>query len=232
MTIDERPPLRWTPQAVIGLCVAIVGVALTAENLGVMDAGRILGLWPLVVVVVGLTMFRRAADDRARWWAGFVVVAGLWLTAGRVFGLPVRLSVLFPIGLVALGVMMVRRASGLVSGSGPASAGGDQAISDFAFWSGVERRVTSQLFRRADVTAVMGGIEMDFRPAAINGDAVIDVFVVMGGLEIRVPPDWTVSNQIVAVMGGAVDKSTGVPDGRHRLVLRGFVLMGGVEVKT
>jgi predicted membrane protein len=78
----------------------------------------------------------------------------------------------------------------------------------------------------------MGGIQIDFRQAAINGEGVIDLFVLMGGVEIKVPPDWVVSNQAIAVMGGAVDKSTGAADSRHRLVLRGFVLMGGVEVKT
>ncbi len=60
----------------------------------------------------------------------------------------------------------------------------------------------------------------------------MDVFVVMGGVQIRVPPDWVVSNQIVAVMGGVEDKSTGTRDTRNRLVLRGFVMMGGVEVKS
>jgi len=33
-------------------------------------------------------------------------------------------------------------------------------------------------------------------------------------------------------MGGADDRSTGPQDATNRLVLRGFVLMGGIEVKT
>jgi hypothetical protein len=108
----------------------------------------------------------------------------------------------------------------------------DQVISDFAFWSGIERRISSPLFRRADFTAVMGGIEVDLRQAGTPGEAIIDVFIMMGGLEIKVPPDWIVSNQMIAVMGGAVDKSTGLKDAKHRLIIRGFVFMGGVEVKT
>ena len=46
------------------------------------------------------------------------------------------------------------------------------------------------------------------------------------------PPDWAVSNQMMAIMGGVEDKSTGTQGATNRLVLRGFVLMGGVEVKT
>ena len=62
--------------------------------------------------------------------------------------------------------------------------------------------------------------------------AVLDVFAMWGGIEITVPPDWAVSNRVVPIMGGADDKSSGTQDSRHRLVLRGFVVMGGVEIKT
>jgi len=109
---------------------------------------------------------------------------------------------------------------------------GGQTLSDIAFWSGVERKVNTSNFRRADLTAIMGGIQIDFRNAAINGEAVVDLFVLMGGIDVRVPPDWNVTTQVVAVMGGVQDRSTGPADSPHRLVLRGFVLMGGVEVKT
>jgi hypothetical protein len=126
-------------------------------------------------------------------------------------------------------VVVIQRAMGLRTGV-PGSA--DQTVSDLAFWAGIERKVNSSLFRRADLTAIMGGIQIDFRQAAINGEAVIDLFVLMGGVEIKVPPDWVVSNQAIAIMGGAQDKTTGPADSRHRLVLRGFVMMGGIEVKT
>jgi len=56
--------------------------------------------------------------------------------------------------------------------------------------------------------------------------------VMWGGVEIWVPPEWAVSNQVGLLMGGAEDKSSGTQDARHRLIVRGFVLMGGVEIKT
>jgi len=36
----------------------------------------------------------------------------------------------------------------------------------------------------------------------------------------------------VAIMGGADDSSSGTQDSKHRLTVRGFVVMGGVEIKT
>jgi predicted membrane protein len=80
----------------------------------------------------------------------------------------------------------------------------------------------------------MGGVELDLRGASTPSgqDAIIDVFVWWGGVEITVPPDWAVSNQVVAIMGGADDSSTGTQDATNRLIVRGFVIMGGVEIKT
>jgi predicted membrane protein len=79
----------------------------------------------------------------------------------------------------------------------------------------------------------MGGIELDLRAAGTaTGEAVIDVFVMWGGVEIWVPPDWAVSNEVNLLMGGAEDRSTGAQGATHRLIVRGFVVMGGLEIKT
>ena len=61
---------------------------------------------------------------------------------------------------------------------------------------------------------------------------MIDVFVLWGGVEIMVPPDWAVSNQVTPIMGGAEDGSTGTQASRHRLVVKGVVIMGGVDIKV
>jgi len=228
VSTDTRPPFSLNPQSLVGLLVVAAGLLLTADNLGLVESGNILRFWPVGVLAVGIMMLQRAGDAPSRTWALFVIgVGGVW-TLSRLFGFPVRLSMIFPVGLVMIGLVIIQRAMGLQRTADTSS----QAISDFAFWGGVERRVRTSLFRRADVTAIMGGVQLDFREAAINGEAVIDLFILMGGVEIKVPPDWVVSNQVVAIMGGASDKSMGSADSKNRLTLRGFVLMGGVEVKA
>lgn len=227
VSVEPRPSLN--PQTLVGVLVVAAGILMLGDNLGLLQTRHVLTYWPLGVLAVGVLMFTRAVDAPGRTWAAFVTFIGGWWALSVVMGWPVRLSTVFPIGLVMIGVVIIQRALGLQR-AGPGST--DQVISDLAFWAGVERKVASSMFRRADLTAIMGGIQIDFRQAAINGEGVIDLFVLMGGVEIKVPPDWVVSNQAIAVMGGAVDKSTGAADSRHRLVLRGFVLMGGVEVKT
>ena len=229
MSGESRPPLSLNPQTLVGLLIVVLGLLMLGDNLGLMETRRVLAFWPVGVLAVGALMFTRAADVAGRTWAGFVMFVGGWWTLSVLMDWPVRLSTIFPIGLVMIGIVVIQRAVGLR----PVEPGtADQSISDLAFWAGIERKVTSALFRRADITAVMGGIQLDFRQAAINGEAVVDLFVFMGGVEIKVPPDWIVSNQAIAIMGGAQDKSTGSADSKHRLVLRGFIMMGGVEVKT
>src|SRR5262249_35119126 len=129
-----------------------------------------------------------------------------------------------------LGLLLVSRARQRL-GFGP--SGADRTMSDFAFWSGVKRRVSSSAFKHAELTAGVGGIDVDLRPASTGGGGwARGGFVVMGGIEIVVPPDWSVSNQILTIMGASEDKSVGTQDARHRLILRGMVIMGGVEIKT
>jgi predicted membrane protein len=170
-------------------------------------------------------------ESQSRMLVGWIVTGvGALFTAAVVFDMPFDLRDWWPIIFVAMGVVMLMRAFGRGT---PKQAIGDQVISDVAIWSGTQRRVSSPAFKRGDLTAIMGGIEVDLRTAGTaGGESVIDVFVLWGGIEIRVPPDWDVSNQVVAIMGAAEDSSKGTQDAKHRLVLRGFVLMGGVEVKT
>jgi hypothetical protein len=235
MVTDLRPPRRLTAQVVVGLLVVLFGLLLTAGNLGWVDRRQVLGLiryWPLAISAIGVSKLLSADVRSSRVFAGTLIFFGLWLTAGQVYTFRVHVFQWWPLLLVLGGVWLIARAwdrEREVPALGARDAGG----SEFAFWSGVKRRVASADFKRADLTAVMGGIEMDLRQASTaSGDAVIDVFAMWGGIEITVPPDWAIINHIVPIMGGVVDKSTGTQAAAHRLHLHGVVLMGGVEIKT
>jgi len=221
------------PRVVLGLLIVGFGLLLTAANIGWLDPNDVWGLlryWPLVLVVIGAVKIMTSETRSARTAGGLVALLGLWLLAQQLYVFRIRAADWFPLLLIGLGVLLVSRARQRL-GFGP--SGTDRTMSDFAFWSGVKRRVSSSAFRHAELTAVMGGIDVDLRPASTeSGEAIIDVFVVMGGIEIIVPPDWSVSNQILTIMGASEDKSAGTQDARHRLILRGMVIMGGVEIKT
>jgi hypothetical protein len=122
-------------------------------------------------------------------------------------------------------------------------ADAQDTLNIFVVMGGMKRNSTSQHFRGGEVTAVMGGAQLDLRQATIppGEEAALDIFAVMGGCEIKVPPSWTVVTPIVPIMGGIDDKRPASLPGdaetfagkpAPRLVLRGLLLMGGIEIKT
>jgi predicted membrane protein len=97
-----------------------------------------------------------------------------------------------------------------------------------------EIRAVAPGFRGADLGAFMGAVILDLTQAKIEADeAVVDTFALWGGIEIRVPSDWSVESRVTPLMGAYEDKTrpTATESGK-RLVVRGFVVMGGVEIKN
>jgi hypothetical protein len=212
---------------IVGVIVMFVGGVLTAENVYGM-AVDIGDFWPLALIAIGVLVLTRA---RQRSGDGAVPAASS--NAGIP---PPRAPWDAPpaAGGASAGVFE----HGASAQADPPAVGGfttttDQVVNEFAIWAGKQRRNASPAFRKGELTAIMGGVELDLRAATTaTGEAVIDVFVMWGGVEIWVPPEWAVSNQVSLLMGGAEDKSTGTQNARHRLIVRGFVIMGGLEIKT
>jgi predicted membrane protein len=114
----------------------------------------------------------------------------------------------------------------------PASS--NSMVSATAILGGVERRNNSQDFRGGSATAIMGGCEIDLRAASITSpnEAILEVFALWGGIEVKVPPDWTVISQVDPILGGYEDKSQPPREETKRFIIRGPVIMGGIEVKN
>lgn len=236
---DARTGFRITPQAILGLLIIVLGLLLTADNLGLADTEAFIWrYWPAILVAVGFVKVAKGRGSSGWLFGTILMLVGTAMLLDRAFNLSIDIGDWWPMLIVLVGCVIILRAFGGTKAPAPVDAGPnavspESTFSEFAMWAGKQRRVASTTFRHADLTAIMGGIEVDLRQAATaNGEAVVDLFVMWGGVEIWVPPDWAVSNQVGLLMGGAEDKSTGTQDARHRLIVRGFVLMGGVEIKT
>ena len=243
---QQMSSVRMTPQVILGLMIVVFGLALTADNIGWMEAGDILRFWPLAIIAVGLAKLFQSDSRAGQIFGGLIILLGATLTAESVFRVRVHIWEWWPLAIVAFGILIMSRAFappvpgrlGTKFGGEPGvpdsvAPSGDAEISEFAMWSGIQRRIASSAFKRGDLTAIMGGIEVDLRQAATaNGEATIDVFALWGGIEITVPPDWKVSNRVTPIMGGAEDSSSGTQAARNHLIVRGFAIMGGIEIKT
>jgi len=100
--------------------------------------------------------------------------------------------------------------------------------------SGKEIRIDNEVFTGADITAVLGGADLDLRNAIINDDVFINVTTVMGGVELYLPANVKiVADNCTAVLGG-VDVSRAYanipPMDAPKVIISGSCVMGGVDI--
>lgn len=235
---SRRDPL-FSTRLLVGLWIIALGAIFLAGNLGWIDTHKVFRVfWPLLFVLIGTSMISQPGASRTRRWGWVFIGVGIWIFADKIGWIDVSLwQLAFPVTLLGLGGMLVWRAfSGPPDKSLPADGLEDHAeyVRSFAVMSGTELRPVSRPFRGADLSAVMAGIKLDLSDARMEGDsAVIEVFAFWGGMEIYVPPDWTVTSKVVTLMGGFTDKrrpTSTVPT--KNLIISGFVVMSGIEVKN
>jgi hypothetical protein len=231
----QRP--RLTSQVVLGLMAIAVGIIFTLDNMELIDGRDFLQYWPIVFVALGALKLWDARRTGHGWLGGLIFVGlGTYMLLGRIVYFEISVREMLPLSLVLLGGFMVWRGfGGARRRRGPAD--GNASFSGLAIMAAVARRSNSQAFQGADLTAIMGGCEIDLRQASIvpGTEAVIDVFAFWGGIDIKVPDDWTVISRAVPLMGGIDDKTRPpqpAPALEKRLIISGIVLMGGVVVKN
>ncbi|MEP6916263.1 MAG: DUF5668 domain-containing protein [Acidobacteriota bacterium] len=232
MATDVGTGRRFTPQLLMGLFVIAIGVLFTLDNFGIARARSYLQYWPLGLVAIGAVKLSQCRAAGGVLTALAMMSAGIWILLQQLGLVDVNVWQLWPVLLVGIGGSMVWR--GLYPGADrQRSSDTNATVSAVAVLAGVNRGNNSRTFRGGDLTAVMGGCEIDLRQAAIDGEAVLDVFAMWGGIEIKVPEDWTVVGQVTPILGGFDDKTRPVLGAAsHRLVIRGFAIMGGIEVKN
>jgi hypothetical protein len=228
-------------QIAVGLFFIVWGVLFTASNFGLLPhgwVGWVFGFWPLLLVAFGFSRMMTSEAVPGRIVGGLIAIVGLVWTAEHLFYVQIHLWQWWPLLLVAIGLMLVLKAWGPSSldggpGGTASSSAAQNPTREFAMFSGLERRIAVADFRGTELTAIMGGVDIDLRGSTTaTGEAVIDLTVIMGGVQIRVPPDWAVVNQVTPILGGVEDKSTGGKESQHRLIVRGNVILGGVDIGT
>lgn len=247
-------PQSITPRLLGGTGLMLFGVVMLIDRAGLMDAGRVLRFWPLVLIAIGaqqLAWGRRRADGTS----GSGLTGLIWIAIGGVFllnSLGITHASVFelfwPMVLIGVGVRLLMRTGGgfRFRDRTPAAFDGESRDSGpaVAVLSGVKRVSPPDPFKGLDVTLFMGGAQLDYRQAILapGAEAVIDIVAIMGGCEIFVPPHWVVSAPATTVLGGIDDQRVTQPSPivdhtsnvgpPPRLVIRGLVLMGGITIRS
>ena len=225
-------PAAWySPRLILGLAIVALGSLLLLDNLNVIEADPIYRyFFPGVLLAVGISVLVQGSI-----WGWVWIVGGGWVLAEKLDYVELSFFQLFlPGALLLVGGSLVYRT--FVRPSSAPSGPEDPAsyVRAFAVMSGNERRGIASTFRGGDLAAFMGGVTLDLRQAKMTPEgAVLDTFAFWGGIEIKVPESWQVRGEVIPLMGGFEDKTrpkAGAVEGT--LVIRGFAIMGGVEVSN
>ncbi|HEX3645896.1 MAG TPA: DUF5668 domain-containing protein [Vicinamibacterales bacterium] len=232
--MEPQPQLgiRITGQLVLGIAIAVAGVLFTLDNLHILHARDYLRFWPVVLIAIGLVHVSQAKTAAGTIGGGIWILVGAVLVGNRLGVLDASIWNFWPLILVLVGARIVWQT---MSANRALDRGDTSAtVSAIAVMGGFERRVTSHEFRGGEITAFMGGGKLDLRDAMpAGGQAVINIFSMMGGFEIIVPDTWRVISEVTPFMGGIEDRSrTSTNPAAPCLVLRGFIMMGGVTLKN
>jgi predicted membrane protein len=226
-----------------GIILVVIGTIFLLDHMGIVRAETLWRFWPLAIVAVGFLKLTQQGEQALG--VGFIVVGGI-VQLHQLGLIGLSWATVWPFILIFAGVALIwsrfekPKMPGIPGMPGTlASGGGRDTVNEYALFGGVERHVTVSNFRGGNVTAIFGGVELDFRSADIEGEeATIYVEAVFGGIEIVVPERWNVSFQVQSIFAGYTDETRqplpeavgSVP--RKTLIVHGRATFGGITVKN
>lgn len=224
-------------QIILGVIAIGFGALFLLDNLDVFDFRRFVSFWPMVLIVFGAVKIYDSRNTSGYLIGGGLILAGVMMTMHRLgyvyFSWRSVWPVLLMVGGAALLAKAMRTREQAIAPAPDLSKEDDSVIDVSALLGGFQRRIVSQQFKGGEVTAIMGGVELDLRQASFtDGDAVINVFAMCGGISIKVPPDWTVILQGTPILGGFDERTSAPHDSPKRLIIKGYAIMGGLEVRN
>ncbi len=234
----ENQNFRFSPQLFIGALIMVMGFIFLFDNLNLIDARFIIRLWPALFIIFGIMKIVQSRQVPSLFVGGVFIFIGTMMVLSRLGVMYFSWHQWWPVFLILIGVSFLvkawtRHQQGAFMGASRDLNSAESTVNIVTVVGGNHIKNISQDFRGGEVTAVMGGVEMDLRQANLTGEAVLNVFAFWGGIDIKVPTDWNVVLNGIPILGGIDDKTMQpVAAQDKRLVIKGYAIMGGVEIKN
>ncbi len=223
-------------QLVMGAFVIGMSILFLLNNLDIFNFHGLITFWPAVFVLIGVVKILDSHSAHGTVIGTVLIGVGVTMMLSRLGYFYFDRRAFWPLLLIGLGGLVIYRALAgkrqVDSGAMMVEQGSDAIVDITAILGGFERRINTPNFRGGEVTALMGGCMLDLRGSSIEGEAVINVFVGMGGVSLKVPVDWTVILHGTPIMGGFDEKTSAPPNDSKRLIVKGYAIMGGVEIRN
>jgi predicted membrane protein len=235
-----------------GLFLVAIGVVVILSNLNLLLVKNLVDyLWPTALILLGLiSIFNRRRFTI--WGLILIAIGGLYLAlAFGVFHVDNASHLILPIVLVAIGLgLLFGRHHGdfsvhlpkdpihinvgneyKSSYSGSANTSSRQNYTGFL--SGINEHVLDDAFTTCEVTALLGGCEMDFRDVKFAGnEATLVLNAIFGGVECYLPKDIRIVASGTPMLGGFENHCVSDPSSSKTLYIRYTAMFGAVEIKN
>ncbi len=231
VSLDKTGPQK-QKRVFLGFVIIALGVMALFANL--LSGLHLLHFWPVMLIVLGCMKLSQSEGGQSSVFGMVLIALGGLITLSNlgVF----HLHDIWPLFLIAAGILMLTKSpSDIWNGMGyvnDRADTNDTRINLFSVFGSGDSKVVTQDFLGGEATAIFGTTTVDFSAASMQNRAVIQVFSLFGGVELKVPADWSVVNNSIAVLGGVDDRSVVPKEGGKCLVIEGFVMFGGIEIKN
>jgi predicted membrane protein len=236
---------------VIGILLVVIGGLFLLDSMDLINfnIARVIFSFPAVLIALGIVLI---INTSRRLLGTFLLLIGIFFMIPRIFPwVYYDSSIVVPILLIAFGIYIILRKRTYRSSEGSLKhkqedntthfRGYDQInadhVDDVAIFGGGHKIIVTDNFKGGNITSVFGGSEIDLRDCKLaQGVNIIDFVAVFGGSNIIVPSNWTVMIDILPIFGGFSNKirrdPNAVIDTEKTLLIKGFVLFGGGEVRS
>ncbi|HOY39807.1 MAG: hypothetical protein KBB11_01810 [Bacteroidales bacterium] len=223
-----------------GLLLVAAGVLLILDRTGLIkhELMQYIFSWQSLLIALGiwgLSGFRAIAFHLM-----LIATGGFFLYA-EIVKLPIETQHIFwPVVLVFVGLIIIFKKFNIDRHRKRMNENTEISSQDFIekkiLLSGDNSIITSKNFQGGNISAVLGGCELNMEQAEMaEGNHILNISAVLGGINIIVPKHWDVIVEVDGVLGGFKDErkfvNTELIDRSRRLFIRGSAVMGGGEVK-
>ena len=215
----------------LGILFITVGVISIIHKLNILPPllDSALFSWQMLLIAFGIF----SATNKS------YTIATIFIATGTLFLLPelfyidlIYRELFWPFALVIVGVIFVfRNKKGLNS----LNSNKDFNYIDHASMFGNNKlNFSSNNFKAGRITSLFGGNDIILTQCNMQENIVeIDFLTIFAGSKIYVPNNWKVQVDVVSIFGGFKDKrNTANVNNEKTLVIKGFTLFGGGEIKN
>ncbi len=217
-------------QSLIGMIIGIIGFIFLLDNLNIIHSRQILRFWPVILVIFGVMKILQTNKTSGYIIGGSIALIGCLMILHRLDIIYFRFSDWWPLFMILVGISFVLKSWNKREMLESSNIDPEKKLNLIAILGGTNNKIDSAHFKGGEITAIMGGVELDLRSASMQSEAKISVFAIWGGISIKVPTDWTVVLNGYPIMGGIEDRSVSPVDITKRLIIEGYAIMGGVEI--